>query len=102
MPELIKDKSVFDLIEKLKLQTDFDKTEIINHWDALLCSIGIKRGIRMVYIDSLNISEGKIDGYDYDLEILDEEQPDNINVIKEGRNVTEKELIAVVKAFLDI
>ena len=47
-------------------------------------------------------SDGRIDGYDYDLEILDEEQPDNISVIKEGRNVMEEELIAVVKLFLDI
>ena len=97
-----KDKSILDLIEKLKIQTDFDKAEIVDHWEALLCCIGIKKGIRMVYIDGLNFSEGRINGYNYDLEILNEEQPDNINVIKEGRNVTEEELIAVVKAFLGI
>lgn len=102
MQELIKDKSIVDLIEKLKLQTDFEKVEISDNWDALLCSIAITRGIRMVYIDSWNFSEGRIDGYDYDLEILDEEQPDNLNVIKEGRNVTDEELITVVKVFLDI
>ncbi|MCS3800988.1 hypothetical protein [Niastella sp. OAS944] len=99
---MTKHKTILDLIEKLKHQTDFDKAEIIDHWDALLCSIGIKKGIRMVYIDSSNFSDGRIDGYDYDLEILHEEQPDNINVIKEGRNVTEQEIISVIKAFLAI
>ena len=97
-----KDKTILDLIEKLKLETDFDRVEIVDHWDGLLCSVGIKRGVRMVYIDSLNFRDGRIDGYDYDLEILNEEQPDHLNVIKEGLNVTEQELIAVIKQFLEI
>jgi hypothetical protein len=100
MQELIKDKSILDLIEKLKLQTDFDKAEITDYWDALLCSIGIKKGNRLVYIDALEFSEGKIDGYYYELELLTDEI-DVYDVIQKG-NATEHGLITIIKSFLEI
>lgn len=102
MNGLTKDKTIFELLEKLKLQTNFEKTEIIDYWDGDLCAIGIKNGIRMVYINTFHLYENRIDGYDYDLEILNEQEPDNLNVIKEGRFVTEAVLITEIKAFLEI
>lgn len=102
MTGLTKDKTILDLLEKLSLQTRFEEAELFDHWDADLCAIGIKKGIRMVYINTFNITDGRTGGYDYDLEILNEQQPDAINVIKEGRNVTEEVLIAEIKVFLDI
>ena len=102
MNGLTKDKTIFELLEKLKLKTDFEKVEIIDHWDGDLCAIGIKKGIRMVYINTFNLYEVSADAYDYDLEIINEQQPDDLNVIKEGRQVTEEVLIAEIKTFLEI
>lgn len=102
MTGLTKDKTIFDLLERLKLQTKFEKIEIIDHWDGDLCAIGLKKGIRMVYVNTFNITDDRTDGYDFDLELLNEQQPDELNVLKEGRHVTEEELIAVIKMFLDI
>jgi hypothetical protein len=99
---LTKDKTIFELLEKLKLQTGFEKVEIIDHWDGDLCAIGLKNGGRMVYVNTYNYSEGRTDGYDYDLEILNEQEPTNLNVIKEGRFVTEDVLITEIKTFLEI
>lgn len=102
MQELIKDKSIFELIEKIKAQTDFSQAEIVDHWEALLCSIGIKKGIRMVYIDGLDFYDGKPDGYYYNLELLDEDDATNVNVLREGSHITQEELITVIKTFLEI
>ena len=102
MTGLTKDKSILDLLEKLKLQTKFEKIEIIDHWDGDFCAIGLKKGIHMVYVNTFNITDDRTDGYDFDLELLNEQQPDDLNVLKEGRHVTEEELIAIIKTYLDV
>lgn len=99
---MIKHKTIFDLIDNFKLKTDFDKVEIIDYWDGDLCAIGIKRNNLLVYISTYNFSEGKVNGYDYDFELLNEKQIDNLNVIKEVRNATERELIDDLKTFLGV
>jgi hypothetical protein len=99
---MIKDKTILDLIDKLRSKTHFDRVEIVDYWDGDLCAIGIKRDNRLVYICSYDFREGKVNGYDYDLELLDEKQVDKLNVVKEARNVTEEILIEELKVFLEI
>jgi len=100
--QMIKDKTILDIIDKLRIKTDFEKAEVIDYWDGDLCAIGIKRNDRMVYISTFNFSEGKVNEYDYDFELLNEEQIDKLNVVKEVRNATEQELIGDLKQFLGI
>lgn len=99
---MIKDRSIIDLIEKLKLRINFNQIEIVDYWDGDLCAIGFKREERLVYLSSYNFANGISDGYDYDFELLNKQQVDNLNVIKEARNTKEEELIADIKEFLDV
>jgi hypothetical protein len=93
-----KDQTIIDLINKLNMLPNFNLVEVVDYWDGDLCAIGIKKGDRLVYISTFN-SNGK---YDYDLELLDEIVIDNINVIKEGRGVTEEMLFNEIKEHLVI
>jgi hypothetical protein len=98
---MIKDRSIIDLIEKLKLRIDFKQVEIVDYWDADLCAIGIKCEGRLVYLSSYNFANGTSDGYDYDFELLNERQVDKINVIKKATNVKEEQLIIDIQDFLE-
>jgi hypothetical protein len=98
---MTKDKSIIELIEKLKLRVNFNQIEIVDYWDADLCAIGLKRQDRLVYLSTWNFADGIYDGYDYDFELYDEQQPDK-NVLKEARNVKEEECIADIAKFLDV
>ena len=97
-----KDKTLIDLIEKLKLRVNFNLIEIYDDWDADLCAIGLKRQERLVYLSTYNFAVGRSEGYDYDFELLNEQQPDKLNVLKEARNIKEEECIADIKKFLDV
>lgn len=99
---MTKDKSLIDLIEKLKLRVNFSLIEIVDNWDADLCAIGLKRQERLVYLSTWNFADGIYDGYDYDFELLNEQQPDKLNVLKEARNIKEEECITDIKKFLDV
>ena len=96
-----KDKTLLALLDKLKSKADFDKVEFVDYWDGDLCAIGFKRGVRLVYLSSWTFADGINEGYDYDFELLNE-QSDKLNVLKEARNVSEEELIADIKEYLDI
>jgi hypothetical protein len=97
-----KDKSLIALLDKLRSKADFDKVEFVDNWDGDLCAIGFKRGNRLVYLSSWNFSDGISEGYDYDFELLNENPSDKLNVLKEARSISEEELIADIKKFLDI
>jgi hypothetical protein len=99
---MTKDKSIFDFIEKLKLQVNFNLIEIVDKWDADLCAVGFKRQDRLVYLSTYKFAVGKSDGYDYDFELYNEQQPENSNLIKEARNIREEECIADIAKFLDV
>jgi hypothetical protein len=91
-----KDKSLIDLLEKLKVKANFEEIEFVDYWDGDLCAIGLKRGNKLVYINTFNSD----DKFDYDLELLDTVDIQNLNVIKEGRGVSEDILITEIKDFL--
>ena len=91
-----KDQTIIDLINKLEELPNFNLIEFVDNWDADLCAIGIKKGDRLVYISTFD-GNGK---YDYDLELLDTDNIEKLNVIKEGRGVSEEALINEIKIFL--
>jgi hypothetical protein len=94
---MIKHTSIIDLIEKLKLRINFNQVEIVDYWDGDLCAIGFKRKERLVCLSSYNFANGISDDYDYDFEMLNEQQVDNLNIIKKARNRKEEQLIADIK-----
>jgi hypothetical protein len=97
-----KDITVIKLIERLKLIIDFTLLEIVDYWEADLCAIGLRKGNRLVYISTFNHVENNELNYDVDLEIVDDNHKEKFNVIKEGRNVSEKALVDEVKLFLGV
>ena len=97
---MIKDKTILDLIQKLKSKLDFNLLEIVDYWPSDLCAIGLQKGNKLVYISSFNSLHKDEVKYDYDLELYDKK--DDVVIIKEGREITEKELIKEIKKFLEI
>ncbi|HEY8897256.1 MAG TPA: hypothetical protein VIM79_20675 [Niastella sp.] len=95
-----KHKTLIALLKKLESKSDFSKVEFVDHWDGDLCAIGFKRGSRLVYLSSWNFADGVTKGYDCDFELINDS--DKLNVLKEARDVSEDELIADIKAFLEI
>lgn len=95
-----KDKSIVDFISRIKSNEQLSKIEIVDHWYADLCAIGLKKKSRLVYISTFNYVDKSIKKYDFDFEILDEENSDNVKTVKRGRGVTEIELIKEIIEFL--
>jgi hypothetical protein len=96
-----KDKTILNLIERLKLIINFNVIQIVDYWQADFCAIGLKKGNKLIYISTYSYDVNNIK-YDYDLEIINEEKEDNINVVKEVRSVSEDELVKDIKFFLEV
>jgi hypothetical protein len=97
-----KDESIIELLERLKLIINFSLLEIVDYWEIDLCAIGLRRGNKLVYISTFNYVENDELRYDFDLERIDENNKENLDVVKEGRNVSEVELVNEIKFFLEI
>lgn len=94
-----KDITIINLIGKLKDIIDFSLLEIVDYWEADLCAIGIKKENKMIYISTYNYASNSPITYDFDLELTGS---DEINVIKQGRNVSQSLLIDEIKLFFNI
>jgi hypothetical protein len=49
-----KDKTIIELIERLKFKVNFALLEIVDNWEVDLCAIGLKKGNKLVYISTFN------------------------------------------------
>ncbi|WP_158960983.1 hypothetical protein [Myroides fluvii] len=96
-----KDITILDFIERLRLKINFNAIKIVDFWESDLCSIGIMKENKLIYISTFNYVNDKKLMYDFDLEILDKNDNEKINVVKEGRNIGEEELIHEIKIFLN-
>lgn len=97
-----KDITILNFIERLKLIVNFTLLKVVDYWEADLCAIGLMRGNKLVYISTFNYAENEEVMYDFDLEIIDENDKENFCVIKVCRNVTEDELVNEIKHFLEV
>ena len=97
-----KDKTILNLIEKLKLIIDFRLLKVVDSWPSDFCAIGIQKADKLVYISTFNFVEKDELKYDYDLELIDKSDESKINVLKKGRGVTEAELTEQLSAFLEV
>ena len=97
-----KDITIQKLIERLKLIINFDLIEVVDYWEADLCAIGLIRENKVVYISTFNYSENEDLMYDFDLEIIDEDDKRKFKIVRVGRNVSEAELVSEIKLFLDV
>jgi hypothetical protein len=97
-----KDRTILKFIEKLKLTVNFNLLKVVDYWEADLCAIGLTKEDRLVYISTFNYIENEELMYDFDLEIINENDNGKISVIKVGRNVSEDELVSVIKYFLEV
>lgn len=70
-----KDKIILDLVEKLKSLENFSQLQFADYWDADLCSFGLKKESRLMYISGYNYAEDETPKYDYDLELDYEKNP---------------------------
>lgn len=94
-----KDITIINLIAKLKDKIDFSLLEIVDYWEADLCAIGIKKENKMIYISTYNYVSDSPITYDFDLELTGTEE---INVIRQGRNVSQSFLIDEIKLFFEV
>jgi len=96
-----KDKSITNLIERLKLIINLSLIQIVDYWEADLCAIGLKKDNKLIYISTYSYDVNNIK-YDYDLEIINQEKEDSINVVKEVRSKSEDELVKDIRLFLEV
>ena len=89
------------LLDKIGLSVNLDFMEIVDYWNADLCAIGLRKENKLVYISNYNDLNEKQIKFDYDFELIAEADNKGI-VFKEGRNVTDDELITDLKKFLVI
>ena len=92
--------SITRLLERLKLEIDFDAIDLVDYWEADLCAIGLKKGNRLIYISTFNYLTSKEPGFDVDFEILDGMATENLKAVNTGRNVSEAELINEIRVYL--
>ena len=97
---MVKDNIIMSFMTRLKSIIDFNLVEIVDYWDGDLLAIGIKRGCKLVYLAANKSINSRLITYDFDFEIINEDQIDNIKVIKESRNVSERETIDEIREFL--
>lgn len=94
-----KDKSIIDLISKVKLYSNIDSLSIIDYWEGDLFAIGFTKSNKLVYISTFDNLSETIQKYYYEFEILTE-KIENFSVVKTGDGVTFPELITEMKSFL--
>ncbi|WP_126974486.1 hypothetical protein [Gynurincola endophyticus] len=97
-----KDITILKLIESLKLIINFSLLKVVDYWEADLCAIGLMKGNKLVYISTFNYAQNEDLMYDFDLETIDEDDKEEFNVVRVGRNVSEAELVSEIKLFLDV
>jgi len=97
-----KNISVINFFERLKLEVNFDLIKVVDYWDADLCSIGLMKDRKMIYLVTSTYVNSVKPMYDYDLELIDENDFKNVNVVKEGRYISEDKLIDEIKEFFSI
>ena len=95
----MKDVTIVNFINILRKTFDISQVEVIDLWEADTCAIGIKKKNKMIYISTYNYIENKLIRYDFDFEIINKNK---LEVIKERRGVTEKELLNEINIFLDL
>ena len=86
----MKDITIENFLKNLKNTLDTSQVEVIDLWEADTCAIGIKKKNKLIYISTYNYFENEPIRYDFDFEIINKNK---LEVIKEGRGVTEKELL---------
>jgi len=97
-----KDKTILNLIERLKLLINFALLEIVDYWEADLCAIALKKENKLVYISTFNYAENKELNYDFDFELMDINDKEKFKVVRIGRNVSEEELVNEIKHFFEV
>ena len=100
-----KDKTINNILVKLKKALPFACVELVDYWDADLCAVGFKKDDKLVYLSTyVFVKEGKKGTvkYDYDFELLNEQDKTEVNVIKEAREIDEATLIKDIKEFLEL
>lgn len=93
-----KDKSITVLIDKINEDTALNGFEVVDYWEGDLCAIGLKKGNRLVYINTYNSPGTAEMKYDLDLELLQPDEP--YNVVKAIREVSETQLFKEIQQFL--
>ncbi len=95
-----KDDSIVKLIERLESKIDFTAIEFVPYWDGDLRAIGLKRRNHLIYISTYDHAELPEFQCYFELELIDEKNSDEtIETILVGREVSEAELVAVMKEY---
>lgn len=97
-----KDKTIINLVNRLKTIFDISLVEFVDYWDSDLCAIGLKREDRLIYINTYNYLTETAPMYDYTLEIDNFSETQKLSIIKEVGKAGEAELISELMQFLKL
>lgn len=97
-----KDITILKFIERLQLIINISLLEVVDYWEADLCAIGLIKGNKLVYISTFNNVENAELMYDFDLEIIHENDKGKFDVVGVGRSVSEVKLVCKIKLFLGV
>jgi hypothetical protein len=64
-----KDESIVGFISRIKSNEQLSGIEIVDYWDSDLCSFGLKKNDRLVYISTFNYVNKSFVKYDFDFEM---------------------------------
>ncbi|RYU96951.1 hypothetical protein [Emticicia agri] len=95
-----KDKTIINLMNRLKTFFEMSSVEFVDYWDGDLCAIGLKRQERLVYISTYAYLKEENLKYDYSLEIDRLVETQKLNIIKDVQGINEVELISTLRQFL--
>jgi len=87
------------LLQQLHAQLPQGLCEVVDHWEADLCAIGLKNNERLAYISTYNYAGSDPMKYDLDLELTDAEK---ITGVRTGRAISKTELFSELIAFFQI
>ncbi|MEM6684379.1 MAG: hypothetical protein AAF617_01185 [Bacteroidota bacterium] len=97
-----KDTTITDFLHQIEPLMHTHNLQIVDHWKADLCAIGIQKESKLIYISTYNYLTESVVQYDFDLELIDDSDTTNSTIVKEGRKVAAQELIQELKTFFNI
>ncbi len=97
-----KDRTILEIIERLTHILGPSTFEVEDYWEADLCAVGVKIGLKLVYISTYKYLDLVESQYDCHFELLNEYHEDEYTTVKIREGVSETELIHEIRTFWEI
>lgn len=99
---MLKDGSIWIFLGQLAKKIDSQRYQVVDHWDADLCAVGIAAVEdmgRLVYVSTYSLDPGQ---YSVECEIPDEDDPIGYRVAARREDIPLDEVVAMIRCHLPI